>query len=145
MLARDRPLALDPLAHPADRRAVFAEAHRRASGADPPAGLDLDRLLEAQSLGGEPLFLAMSGLLATKQGVGAALRLRADELALHLAGDELDHVGRFWTGRGLPMLGDPPLYAHLAAAATLVGGLPKAAALDLIAGEWPKGDRGRGA
>ena len=32
----DRPLALDPLSDPADRRAVFAEAHRRASGADPP-------------------------------------------------------------------------------------------------------------
>jgi hypothetical protein len=109
---------------------------RRSTDADrwasPPARLDLDRLLEAQSLGGEPLFVAMSGLLAAKQGVDAALRLRADELALRLAADELDRIGRFWTGRGLPALGDLPLPAHLAAAVTLAGGVSAAAARALI-------------
>jgi tetratricopeptide (TPR) repeat protein len=88
---------------------------------------DLDRLLEAQSLGGEPLFLAMSGLTAARIGVGSALTQAPDALATRLAEGELARVRAIWTGRGLPVSEDKRLDYHLAAVATLCEGLPEEA------------------
>ena len=128
MVARGAPIRLGPIADPDKCRAIFAEAHRLACGTDPPPTADLDRLLAAQSLGGEPLFLAMSGLLAAREGMATALAQSPDMLAIRLAKGELARIGAIWAGHGLEVHKAKPLHTHLAALATLCGGLAAEAA-----------------
>ncbi|MEH3064682.1 MAG: tetratricopeptide repeat protein [Methylobacterium radiotolerans] len=124
LLAPNAPLHIGPLADPVARHAVFAQAFHHAGGREAPAASGaLDATLYAASLGGEPLFLAMFGLVAARQGVAAAEVLRADGLALRLAEAELKRIGDIWRGRSLPSSPDRRLYAHLAAVATLSGGV----------------------
>jgi hypothetical protein len=52
-----------------------------------------------------------------------ATKLPADKLALDLAQQELERIGRIWIARKLPVSLDRPLHAHLTAIATLCGGL----------------------
>jgi hypothetical protein len=103
MLTAGAPLRLGALGDVTERRAVFAEAYRLATGGEPPPIAGLDRLLETQSLGGEPLFLAMSGLSAAHIGMEPALTLAPDELAINLARRELARIRSIWTGCGLPV------------------------------------------
>jgi hypothetical protein len=66
--AGDAPIAVGPLADPARRRATCDAASRQASGAAAPArDAALDGVLARASLGGEPLFLAVFGLVAARQ------------------------------------------------------------------------------
>jgi hypothetical protein len=127
LLPPDAPLTVGPLADPAHRHAVFAAAFAEASGAAAPArNAALDDALARASLGGEPLFLAMFGLTAARQGLEAAKALPADRIALDLAGQELERIGKVWQAHGLPATKDRPLHAHLAAVAVLCEGLTEA-------------------
>ncbi|WP_426960226.1 tetratricopeptide repeat protein [Muricoccus radiodurans] len=134
-LTRGAPLTLGPLARPEERHAVFAAAFGQASETPVPApSAILDETLARASLGGEPLFLAMFGLIAARQGLGAAQALPADQIAFDLAGQELDRIGRVWAARGLRLdAGDErPLHAHLAAVVALCEGLDEVGAHDTI-------------
>ncbi len=136
MLAPGAPLTVGPLADPQERHAVFAAVFREASGAEPPTRHPaLDHALDRASLGGDPLFLAMFGLTAARQGLEAAKLLPADRIALDLAQQELERIGRVWQAHGLPVGKDRPLHAHLAAVAALCEGLDEAAAHAMIARE----------
>ncbi len=136
LLAPGAPLTVGPLAEPAERHAVFAAAFRAArDAAAPPRDPALDDALSRASLGGEPLFLAMFGLIAARQGLDAAKALPADRIALDLAAQELERIGRVWRAHGLPMGKDRPLHAHLAAVAALCEGLGEDAAHAAIARE----------
>ena len=134
MLAPGAPLTVGPLSYPEERHAVFAAAFREASGAEPPSRHPaLDYALDQASLGGDPLFLAMFGLAAARQGWEAAKAVTADRIALDLAKRELDRIGRVWQAHGLPVGKDRPLHAHLAAIATLCEGLTEPEAHAAIA------------
>ena len=133
LLALGAPLTVGPLADPEERHAVFTAAFREASGAEPPSRHPaLDYALDQASLGGDPLFLAMFGLAAARQGVEATTALTADRIALDLAKRELDRIGRVWQAHGLLVGSDRPLHAHLAAVAALCEGLDEAAAHAMI-------------
>ncbi|MGC9449793.1 hypothetical protein, partial [Cereibacter johrii] len=136
LLAPDAPQELRALDEPAERHAVFAAAYGAASGRDAPAASEqLDHALRAASLGGEPLFLAMFGLVAARQGLEAAKAYPADRIAVDLAREELKRIGKVWEARGLPVLADRPLHAHLAAAVSLAEGLTEDEAHGVIAAE----------
>ena len=136
MLARGAPLTVEALADPAERHAVFAAAFAQATDQPAPARTaSLDQALSEASLGGEPLFLAMFGLIAARQGLEAAKALQSDEIALDLAGQELERIGRVWTAHGLAVGAERQLHAHLAAVATLCEGLSEAEAHAAIARE----------
>ncbi len=136
LLAPGAPLTVGPLADPAERHAVFAAAFRQARDtAPPPRDPALDDALSRASLGGEPLFLAMFGLTAARQGLDAAKALPADRIALDLAAQELERIGRVWRAHGLTVGRDRPLHAHLAAVAVLCEGLGEDAAHAAIARE----------
>jgi tetratricopeptide (TPR) repeat protein len=123
LLIRGAPHKLSPIADLNQRFALFAHAFRLAKGADPPFVEELDTVLDAQSLGGEPLLLAMSGLIAAREGLPFAMTQTSDELAIGLAKRELQRIGTIWEGHGLPVHRAKPLHSHLAAFATLCGGL----------------------
>lgn len=137
-LAPGAPLTLGPLTSPDERHAVFAAAFAQASEATtvPSRSVSLDDALARASLGGEPLFLAMFGLIAARQGVAAAQTLPADRIALDLAGQELARVGRVWEAHNLEVGRDRPLHAHLAAVAALCEGLDETRAHAAIAREF---------
>ena len=70
----------------------------------------------------------MFGLIAARQGLEAAKALQADEIALDLADQELERIGRVWTAHGLAIGAERQLHAQLAAVATLCEGLSEAEA-----------------
>ncbi|MEO5338624.1 MAG: hypothetical protein H7841_17320, partial [Magnetospirillum sp. WYHS-4] len=124
LLAVGAPATVGVIDNARDRHAVFAAAFAQASDKAAPAPSPaLDEVLARASLGGEPLFLAMFGLIAARQGLEAAKALPADRIALDLAGQELERIGRIWESHGLPVGRDRPLHRHLAALATLSEGL----------------------
>jgi tetratricopeptide (TPR) repeat protein len=128
----ESPRPLGPIGSAEDRRAVFAAAFRIATGTPPALDDGIDAAIAKQSWGGEPLFLAMAGLYAARHGVANALALPADQLALDVAADELSRIAKVWQGHGRPA---PDFARHLAALATLCGGLSRAAAEAAIARE----------
>ncbi len=119
------PVQLGPIDRPADRRAVFATAFRLASNAEPVLGDGIDERMAAQSWGGEPLFLAIAGIYAARLGVAEAVALPADALALAVAADELLRIRKVWVAKGRPAEADD-FAVHMAALATLCGGLSRA-------------------
>jgi hypothetical protein len=83
LLGPGAPLTLGALSDPDERHAVFAAAYGQGTDAPlPPRGPGLDQALVEAGLGGEPLFLAMFGLVSAQQGVAAAGALAADQIAL---------------------------------------------------------------
>lgn len=119
-----------------DRFAVFAEAYELASGKSAPDRSPAwDQTLAQLSLGGEPLFLAMTGLVLARQGLTAKDGLTADKLAFDLAEQEQKRIETHWIAAGLPKPHARSLPAHLAAVTTLCGGLEEAAAHAMIAEE----------
>lgn len=119
-----------------DRFAVFAEAYELASGKSAPdRSAAWDQTLAQLSLGGEPLFLAMTGLVLARQGLTAKDGLTADKLAFDLAEQEQKRIETHWIAAGLPKPHARSLPAHLAAVTTLCGGLEEAAAHAMIAEE----------
>ena len=123
LLDRPEPETVAALSDPAERRAIFAASFHRAKGAEPDLPADLDARLAELSWGGEPLFLALAGLLAARIGVGAALALPPNALAFEQARRELDRVQAIWLGHGLHQH-STDFATHLAALTTLRGGLP---------------------
>ena len=115
---------------------MFAAAFELACGREaPPKTQPLDQALAQASLGGEPLFLAMFGLISARQGVAAASALPADRIALDLAGQELERIGRIWQAHDLPVGQDRKLHEQLSAVATLCEGLTETEAHAAIARE----------
>jgi len=51
--------------------------------------------------GGDPLYLMMAGLAAAGAGVRGALTLSRAELAMSVARNELDRIGRIGASRGV--------------------------------------------
>ncbi len=120
LLGRGAPFTLAALSEPEERHAVFAAAYAQATdAAPPPRSAWLDQALVEASLGGEPLFLAMFGLVSAQQGVKAAGALAADQIALRLARQELERIGKHWEAAGLAVVAGRPLHAHLAAVTSL--------------------------
>ncbi|MEO0763734.1 MAG: hypothetical protein AAFZ09_18320, partial [Pseudomonadota bacterium] len=128
-------------APPEERHHVFAAAYRAANdGAVPETSAELDHTLSAVSLGGEPLFLAMFGLVAARQGLGVASAMTADKIARDLAKGELRRIGKIWAAHpDLPAGSESeaarPFDSHLAALATLSEGWSEEAAHAAIARE----------
>jgi len=119
-----------------DRFAVFSEAYQLASDKPPPdRSATWDQTLAQLSLGGEPLFLAMTGLVLARQGLGAKDGLTADKLAFDLAGQEQKRIEAHWAAAGLEKETDRFLPVLLAAVATLCGGLEESAAHKMIVEE----------
>jgi tetratricopeptide (TPR) repeat protein len=129
------PLRLEPLGAEA-RFAVFAQAFQAATPTPAPARSPTwDETLARLSLGGDPLFLAMAGLVLARQGVGVLADLTSDKLAFKLAKQELQRVEKHWRAAGLPLVDEASLPAHLTAFATLCGGLSAESAHRVIAEE----------
>ena len=123
LLDGPEPDTLDAVCDPVERRLIFNAAYSRALEEQREILPELDECLAGLSWGGEPLFLAMAGLLAARMGLEPALALPPDELAFRQAERELARVRAIWVGHGLPK--DAAGFAtHLAALATLRGGLP---------------------
>jgi hypothetical protein len=101
---------------PAARRAVEAE---------------LEKTL-ADSKWSQPLVLMMAALYASETGIADSLRLNREELALRLAGREQQRIKRF-APPGSARAGD--LLAHLAACATVCGGLTREEAVTVAGRE----------
>jgi tetratricopeptide (TPR) repeat protein len=124
MIDPDSPAELGPITDPADRRAIFTDALRQAMKRAAPLGPEHDQALAGLSWGGEPLFLAMAGLYAARNGVPQALALPADQLALDVAAEELARIKKVWRANGRPAEAEG-FAAHMAALATLCGGLDR--------------------
>ena len=132
LLDPPEPLVLPALDGVDERRAVMA-ATLRATGSPltlPSANEDVgfDRQLSSLTWGGEPLFLMIAALQASQQGIAAVLGLARDDLARSVAQGELARIGRIAKSRNLP----EAFAWHMAALATLVGGLPVDDLLDVI-------------
>ena len=129
------PLPLPPLEGDEVRRSVLTEMLERL-GSDlrvPELGDDpyFDRRLSELSWGGEPLFLMMAALLASRSGFAAVLSLERDDLALRMADRELSRIKQFAESREV----DGSFANHMAAVATLCGGLTREAARVVIGRE----------
>jgi len=87
--------------------------------------------------GGDPLYLMMAGLAAAGAGVRGALTLSRAELAMSVARNELDRIGRIGASRGVDGKdGFPGAFVrHMAVMATLTQGLTLAEARALAARE----------
>ena len=141
LLDPKEPVELPALDEIEFRRQVFAALLKRAKAAlDAPAqGADpeFDRLLGDEKWAGDPLYLMMAGLSAGKSGVRGALALSRADLALTVARNELDRIGRIGVSRGVDTKHAFPgaFVRHMAAIATLTQGLTVAEARELATRE----------
>lgn len=135
LLAPAEPVPLPPIAASGHQRQVIGLTMER-SGSDqrpPQEGIDadFDRQLAALTWGGEPLFLMMAGLAATRTGEAATLSLGRTDLAFRLAERELARIAELGKANGV----DPGLMVRMAAYVTLCQGLDAAGILTAIAAE----------
>ena len=141
MLDSPEPVELRTLDELAFRREVFATLLTRANGAlEPPelgADPEFDRELAEDKWAGDPLCLMMAGLVAAEAGVQATLSLSRTDLALSVARNELDRIGKIGASRGIDKHHRHPgaFVRHMAVMATLVQGLTGAEALALAVTE----------
>lgn len=122
------PVTLPSLTAPEDLRGFLADVMARAcelGGRSPPVapparGVDslFDAKLASPDLAFEPLYLAMTGVVAAREGVGGLLRAGREDLARKIAEIELGRIGKVAEAWGLR----PELLKHLAACVTLTGG-----------------------
>ncbi len=141
LLNPPEPVELPALDERDFRRQVFGALLKRANaGLEAPAqGADpeFDRLLADRKWAGDPLYLMMAGLAAGKAGVRGALALSRADLALTVARNELDRIGRIGAARGID-IGHPfpgAFVRHMAAIATLLQGLTVGEARDIATRE----------
>jgi hypothetical protein len=130
MIDTDSPAELKRITTPQERLAIFASAFAKAGGkaADlKAANAMLEQQLPEIDWGGEPLFLMMAGLQAARMGVPQTLALPTGPLAMAAADEELLRVRRAWRASGQRQQ-DDSFAVHMAAVATLCGGLNRAAA-----------------
>lgn len=155
------PLRLAPLDTPEIRRLLLAEALRivalrrgQPSPDLPPPGANsqFDQELNADTWS-DPLYLVMAALVACEYSgtqvptivdLRAAFRLRRTDLAERVAAHEARRLAHFVGAE--PHIDPGPLFLHLAAVATLRGGLLKAEAsatvkeeLNVLGRIWPQG------
>jgi hypothetical protein len=135
------PIELPALEDLEFRRQVFGALLTRANGAlaAPAKGADLEfeRRLGDRKWAGDPLYLMIAGLAAARTGVQEALSLSRPELALSVARNELDRIGRLGVARGIDdKAADPGAFLrHMAVIATLTQGLSRGQARELAAQE----------
>ncbi|MDZ7812638.1 MAG: tetratricopeptide repeat protein [Ideonella sp.] len=91
----------------------------------------LDDSFQQTPWGGDPLYLAMAALTMAQRSNASALRLGRTDLALEVAGHEMNRLAQAAQSRGLAS----ELVQHLAACITLLQGLPRIEALGLIRSE----------
>jgi hypothetical protein len=127
------PITLEPIKDPSIRKAIFSEAYRIARG-ESPSKEQLNYLLKDESLK-EPLFLIMAGLVAAENPT-ALMRKRLIDLEMELAELELSRVRAIWRAKDLLTLEDTRPDHHLAALATLCGGLPRESVHAVIEREY---------
>ena len=124
------PIRIRPLFKVEDRMGIIRAVLKRVRPDLIPA-LSPD-LLEAQfqqtAWGGDPLYLAMAALTMAWRGDVSALQLGRTDLAFEVAGHEMSRLAQVAQSHGVV----PDLVHHLAACITLIQGLPRLDALDLI-------------
>ncbi|MDF1733724.1 MAG: tetratricopeptide repeat protein, partial [Minwuia sp.] len=135
LFERAEPHVLPPLADMEDRRQVLSSLleTRGSTLSLPEPGEDdwFDRRLAELSWGGEPLFLMLAASLALREGFAAVLALGRDDLALRIADNELERISN-----GMAATGAPDRFCHhMAAVATLCGGLGRDQAIALSESE----------
>ena len=141
LLDPPEPVELPPIDELEFRRVVFASLLKKANAAlDAPAlGTDaeFDRLLADRTWAGDPLYLMMAGLVAAKTGCRAALTVSRADLALSIARNELDRIGRIGAAQGIDERHRLPgaFVRHMAVMTTLVQGLSLIEARTLAATE----------
>lgn len=108
LVAATEPLRLRPIDEAADRRAILQQVIGQAAqllGSPapplPPAGTnpDFESRLGADDADKEPLYLAMAGLVAVRDGLASALALDRGQLAKIVAGNErrrLERLAKSW-------------------------------------------------
>ena len=94
-------------------------------------GQSLSKQLEHAPWGNDPLYLAMAAIAMARAGNLSCLQLRRTDLALVVAGHELNRLEIMATGRGL----HPELLQHLAACITLLQGQSREDVIELVRGE----------
>ena len=94
-------------------------------------GQSLSKQLEQAPWGNDPLYLAMAAIAMARDGNLSSLQLRRTDLALVVAGHELNRLEIMATGRGL----HPELLQHLAACITLLQGQSREDVIELVRGE----------
>ena len=135
------PLPLQPLHDTADRRAILTAMLHAAQQKSTPSTSstalnlpgpgqdpDFDRRL-ADPVWDDPLYLMMAALTSLSSGVVSALSLSRTELAEALAEREFERIKRFAANGNEP---EERLLTHMAAYATLGGGLPAAEAVNAL-------------
>jgi chaperonin GroEL len=133
MFSPSAPITLEPIKDPSIRKAIFCEAYRIARG-ESPSKEQLNYILKDESLK-EPLFLIMAGLVAAENPT-ALMRKRLIDLEMELAELELSRVRAIWRAKDLLTLEDTRPDYHLAALATLCGGLPRESVHAVIEREY---------
>lgn len=130
LLDPPEPIRIRPLFEVSDRMGVLRAVLQLVAPALVP--LLTSDLLEAQfqntSWGGDPLYLAMAALTMARRGDVSALQLGRTDLALEVAGHEMQRLAQAAESKGL----ERELVLHLAACITLLQGLPRIEALGLI-------------
>jgi tetratricopeptide (TPR) repeat protein len=126
------PFELPPLVAPEERRQVLVEILKRVGSSVRPPDLATkpgfaERLGEI-TWGGEPLFLLMAGLVASRAGFGEVLALSATELGFQIAGHEVHRIHAIARAHQIP----EELLGHLAAFVTLCQGLGQAEVEGLV-------------
>ncbi len=141
MLDPPEPVDLPPLDELEFRREVFATLLKRSNPTFEAPALgaerEFDRLLADHKWAGDPLYLMMAGLMAAKAGIREALSLSRTDLALSMARNELNRMGRIAAARGIDKRHSLPgaFVRHMAVMATLVQGLTLAEARALATKE----------
>ncbi len=136
------PLRLRPIPQDSQRRAIINQVILQAATIlgrpavllpPPGANPELDRRLRGNEIEKEPLYLAMAGLVAVREGLASALALDRGELAKRIVATERSRLQRLAHSWGFAA--DPQLVNHVAACITLQGGCAFEHAGDLIRAE----------
>ncbi|MGO9422057.1 hypothetical protein [Roseiarcus sp.] len=141
LLDPKEPVELPALDDLEFRRQVFGALLKRANATlqAPPIGADpeFDRLLADRKWAGDPLYLMMAGLAAGNKGVSGALELSRANLALSVARNELERIGRIGASRGIDEQHTFPgaFVRHMSVIVTLAQGLTREEAPGLASDE----------
>jgi tetratricopeptide (TPR) repeat protein len=133
LVASAEPLRLQPIKNPSDKRAMLQQVIDHATArlgkpalALPPPGSDteFDRWLGGDGPDMEPLYLAMAGIVAVREGLTRVRSLDRGALAKLVAANEARRLERLARSWGFENDASPVL--HLAACVTLQGGCDRA-------------------
>ncbi|MBI2304795.1 MAG: tetratricopeptide repeat protein [Chloroflexi bacterium] len=147
LLDPDAPVPLTPLGELEHRRQILSDTMERAGVRIRPPGPGEDPYFDqklATADWGEPLFLMMAGLVASRIGLSNVLTLSKTDLAFHVADREIERIEKIAESHAL----EPGFLTHMAAYVTLCQGLTQdevsqaigeeRATLGFAAGSTPK-------